>query len=130
MTGIVVDASAAKTYLSIYDFDTDADLLREILPMAIRQEHPVGPIKPRFSKTEGGSYLSNGCFECGALQGRFFEHHYVNDATVRHGSTTVVAERWRRLLARRFSRHRRLLDIEPTRFAGDSDGFIGDDDDD
>lgn len=119
-----------KANLSIYDFESDADLLREILPMAIRRQHRVGLIKPRFSKTEGGSYLSNGCFECGALQGRFFEHQYVNNPTVLHSGTAVVDERWMRLLKSRFSRHWRLLGIEPTRFAGDVDGFISDDDDD
>lgn len=130
VTGIVVDASKMKAYLSIYDFESDVDLLREVLPMAIRQHHRVGLIKPRFSKTEGGTYLSNGCFECGTLQGRYFEHQYLNNATVVHSGTAVVDERWMRLLKPRFSRHWRLLGIEPTRFAGDADGFIGDDDDD
>lgn len=129
VTGIVVDASKMKTCLSIDDFDSDVDLLREVLPMAIRQQHRIGQIKPRFSKTEGGSYLSNGCFECGALQGRFFQHQYMNDATVRHSGAAVVDERWMRLLEPRLSRHWRLLGIESTRFAGDADGFIGDDDD-
>lgn len=130
VTGVVVDASKMKTYLSIYDFESEVDLLREVLPIAIRQQHRVGQIKSRFSMTEGGSYLSNGCFECGALQGRFFEHVYVNDATVRHSGTAVVDEQWMRLLKPRLSRYWRLLGIEPTRFAGDVDGFIGDDDDD
>lgn len=130
VTGIVVDASKMKAYLSIYDFESDVDLLREVLPMAISQQHRVGLIKPRFSKTEGDSYLSNGCFECGTLQGRFFEHQYVNNATVLHRGTAVVDERWMRLLKPRLSRHWRLLGVEPTRFAGDTDGFIGDDDDD
>ena len=42
----------------------------EHIPKSLR----VGTIKPRFSKTEEGSYLSNGCSYCGALIGRFFEH--------------------------------------------------------
>jgi len=52
-----------KAYLSICDFEADVSLLLEILPISTRREHRVGQIKQRFSKTEGGSYLSNGCFE-------------------------------------------------------------------
>lgn len=57
VTGIVADASKMKAYLSIYDFESDVDLLREVLPMAIRQHQRVVLIKPRFSKTEGGSKM-------------------------------------------------------------------------
>lgn len=47
------------------------DLLPELIPNPLRA-WKVGQIKKRFSHTEGASYVSNGCVECDALQGRFF----------------------------------------------------------
>ena len=38
-------------------------------------------IKPRFSRTAGCSYLSNGCIHCDALLGRHFDHDDYLDAT-------------------------------------------------
>ena len=35
----------------------------------------IGTVRERYSKTVQGSYVSNGCSRCGALIGRFFEHH-------------------------------------------------------
>jgi hypothetical protein len=32
---------------------------------------PIGMIRERYSKAAGGSYLSNGCYWCGALLGNF-----------------------------------------------------------
>lgn len=127
VTGIAVNVSATLAHLSIYSFDKDLEFLREVFPLEVRREHRVGQIKPRFSKTEGGSYVSNGCFACGALQGRHFEHEYWNNATVRHSGHSVVDERWKRFLEPQLSRLWRLLGIKPTRFARDADGFIGGD---
>lgn len=130
VTGITVDVSATLAHLSIYSFDKDIEFLREIFPEEVRREHRVGQIKPRFSKTEGSSYVSNGCFVCGALQGRHFEYEYWDKATVRHSGHAVVDARWKRFLEPRFPRHWRLLGVKPTRFASDADGFISYDDDD
>lgn len=41
------------------------------LPENVRQSRQVGRIAARYSKTEGRRYLSNGCFHCDALLGRF-----------------------------------------------------------
>lgn len=49
------------------------ELLR-LLPLDKLKPFKVGTIKLRYSKTEGGSYLSNGCVACDALQGKFFLH--------------------------------------------------------
>jgi len=38
----------------------------------ILASHGVGVIKSRYSKTVDGSYLSNGCYHCDAIQGDFF----------------------------------------------------------
>jgi hypothetical protein len=128
VTGIVVDASRMKAHLSIDDFETDPDLLNEVLPTKIRLQRRVGEVKLRFSRTQSGAYLSNACFECGELLGQFYQHQYINEAAVCHVGTGVVDERWMRLIKPRFARHWRVLDVEPTEFAGDADGVIGDDD--
>jgi competence protein CoiA len=47
--------------------------------------YDVGAIKNRYSKTAGGSYLSNGCCHCDAIQGdlfiqdHFFDYYYAPD---------------------------------------------------
>lgn len=72
------------TFVQVDLLDTEPSVLRisdlEGHPSVVRKvikhipEHlKVGEIRPRFSKTEGGSYLSNGCGHCDALIGRFFE---------------------------------------------------------
>ncbi|CAI9912063.1 TPA: hypothetical protein MXR76_005359 [Pseudomonas aeruginosa] len=47
-------------------------LLMEQLPITGLRDKKVGRIAPRYSKTEGGEYLANGCVSCNALQGKFF----------------------------------------------------------
>lgn len=47
---------------------------REILNnKRLLEKYKYGFIKERFSKTRGKAYISNGCFHCDALQGKFFE---------------------------------------------------------
>ncbi len=43
----------------------------------------IGTVRERYSNTVRGSYVSNGCSRCGALIGRFFEHHayYCDEET-------------------------------------------------
>lgn len=66
---------------SIYDL-SDAlpngeAVVMSMLPASLLRSHGVGVIKPRYSKTAGEQYISNGCIHCDALQGRFFEHEYA-----------------------------------------------------
>jgi len=70
--------------LSIYELseslpDGDA-VVASMLPAELMRRHGVGAVKWRRSKIEGGAYLSNGCFHCDALQGRFFEHEFAHEA--------------------------------------------------
>jgi hypothetical protein len=51
------------------------ELAAAALPEPLRQSHQIGPIKSRHSRTEGKSYLSNGCFHCNALIGNFFLYY-------------------------------------------------------
>ena len=39
----------------------------------------VGTIKPRYSRTQEQSYMSNGCYHCDALVGEHFEHDAWDD---------------------------------------------------
>jgi hypothetical protein len=55
--------------------------VRRHLPAERLRSFGIGELKPRFSKTMGEAYLSNGCVHCDALQGRFFDHELFYDAT-------------------------------------------------
>jgi competence protein CoiA len=46
--------------------------VQTFLPAGLLRQWGVGEIKMRVSKTEGRSYLSNGCVHCDALYGRHF----------------------------------------------------------
>lgn len=47
------------------------ELIMEHTDNKILASHGVGAIKSRYSKTVDGSYLSNGCCHCDAIQGDF-----------------------------------------------------------
>ncbi len=53
--------------------DIDAEFLRFVLDH-FPHDPQIGQIKPRFSKTVNGSYMSNGCFRCDKIIGQHFEH--------------------------------------------------------
>lgn len=53
-----------------------AHVIAGMLPAPLLKSHGIGELRPRYSRTEGGSYLSNGCVHCDALQGGFFEHEH------------------------------------------------------
>jgi len=65
---------------SIYDLSDELPngeaVVMSMLPASLLRKYGVGVIKPRYSKTAGEEYISNGCIHCDALQGRFFEHEY------------------------------------------------------
>lgn len=105
-TGLVIDLcfaasqvlqGAADVTAKIYDFDDEgrgAALLMSTLPAALLAPHGIGPIKPRYSRTEGQRYLSNGCIHCDALQGRFFEHEVAYDAHPIFSVDVLFDEQW------------------------------------
>ncbi|PIL39205.1 hypothetical protein CR103_14050 [Massilia psychrophila] len=75
-----ISVSIYKLSDSLADGDQVIDSL---LPSDLLRKHGIGPVKRRSSKTEGRSYMSNGCVHCDALQGRFFEHElaYTDELT-------------------------------------------------
>lgn len=54
----------------VEDFDGFPDLMGSIVSQ-LPTHLGIGEIKPRFSKTQGRSYMSNGCAHCDRLQGQF-----------------------------------------------------------
>jgi len=70
----------ADVELNLHSFgdnlEDGAPVVARMLPAALLKSHGIGELRPRYSRTEGGSYLSNGCVHCDALQGRFFEHEH------------------------------------------------------
>lgn len=105
-TGLVIDLcfaasrvlqGAADVTAKIYDFDDEgrgAALLMSTLSVAVLARHDIGPIKPRYSRTEGQPYLSNGCIHCDALQGRFFDHEVAYDAHPVFSIDVLFDDRW------------------------------------
>lgn len=54
------------------------DDMKALFPASDLQTHGIGAIKPRYSKTVGAAYMSNGCLHCDALQGQWFEHEVMD----------------------------------------------------
>jgi hypothetical protein len=81
----------------IYDFDEIEgceDFLDAVLSVERRQRHGIREIKRRYSKTEKQTYLSNGCFHCDALQGRFFENTHRYEGKPTFSVEAELSERW------------------------------------
>lgn len=60
----------------------------------------VRAIKHRFSRTQGNSYLSNGCTHCDALIGAFYEHEAWGERTLGSYNRVVDEQLLRSLEAR------------------------------
>jgi Competence protein CoiA-like family len=58
----------------------------------------IGSIRRRFSKTQGRSYVSNGCFHCNALIGQFFEHDAWDEQQTVVAFSIRVNEHWQRAI--------------------------------
>lgn len=98
VTGIDVSFGPKQWQLTVAAFDDFPDLfdpIRDRIPAALE----VGAIKPRFSKTLGRSYLSNGCVHCDALIGQFYEHHAWEGQETKHAFPAQLTDRWAQALA-------------------------------
>ena len=93
-----IHTGASDVDASIYDFDDDeghgATLLVNTLRADVLAQHGIGAIKPRYSRTEGQKYLSNGCVHCDALQGRFFEHEFAYEAELIFSVDVLFDDQW------------------------------------
>lgn len=118
-TGIITDLcfaasrvqpDVADVHASIYDFDDDdgngATLLMRTLHYTVLAKHGIGEIRPRYSRTEGKKYLSNGCVHCDALQGRFFDHELAYEDEFIFSVELLFDDQWTRYLGEKTALNR------------------------
>lgn len=90
--------SCPDIHTSIYDMaqylDNGVMEVMTLIPPALLRQQGIGPVKMRWSKTEGGEYLSNGCVHCDALQGRFYDHDHWHDAAKTFEIEAVFKAEW------------------------------------
>jgi hypothetical protein len=91
----------ADIHTDIYEFDGidgGGAMLAVLFPSHLLRQHGIGAIKDRYSRTMGGTYLSNGCVHCDAIQGRFYDHDSWHDAeptyTVKGELSKQVVSQW------------------------------------
>lgn len=112
-TGVVMGLNFAASHVlpgcpdistSIYDLSQALPdgkaVVMSLLPASLLRRHGIGVVKPRYSKTVGGEYMSNGCVHCDALQGQFFEHEYAYDGKKAFETEVEFKAEWGPLLTR------------------------------
>ena len=76
---------------------TDYPELAELMAKSLRSKAEIGAIKPRFSRTMGLSYMSNGCAHCDALFGQHYEVHSRYGEYVAAEFTGTDSCEWRQI---------------------------------
>lgn len=72
VSGLEIASGPHLFRLSVPDLTTHTHLFHDVLPL-VEARRDIGRIKMRHSRTQGRSYLSNGCAHCDALVGQFHE---------------------------------------------------------
>jgi competence protein CoiA len=104
ITGVDVKFGGQIARFTIPDLDEFPAIfsaVRDRLPADPR----IGEIKPRFSKTQGRSYLSNGCAKCDSLVGQFFEIEARWQEAVISEFSIVLSEHWKEAIERHEEGH-------------------------
>jgi hypothetical protein len=79
LTGVITGLSISNSsgvelcYLP-FSYDDAKELINDHADLKRLASLGIGAVKPRYSKTVGASYLSNGCIHCDAIMGDFFLH--------------------------------------------------------
>jgi hypothetical protein len=95
--GIDTAFGANELRFTVPDIGNHVDLLDGVLSRLSR-DLEIGRIKRRFSKKQGRSYVSNGCFHCGALIGEFYEQDAWEDHQTVVAFSIRVSKQWRRVI--------------------------------
>ena len=75
LVGLLPSSSRTSVDLIRCEEEAVLRLADRALPGDARQARQVGKVKPRYSRTVGHAYLSNGCFHCDAIVGNFPLYH-------------------------------------------------------
>jgi hypothetical protein len=94
VTSIDVAFGPNEYGFSIPQLGKEPDLLRSVLDR-LPPNLGLGEIKPRFSKTQGRSYMSNGCSRCDRIFGEHFEIHARDDEKTLVTFPIRISEQWR-----------------------------------
>jgi Competence protein CoiA-like family len=97
ITGIDVACGANELSFTIPDLGEHAQPLENVLSR-VPGDLEIGSIKPRFSKTQNRSYVSNGCFHCGALIGEFYEHDAWDEQETVLAFSIQISEQWKKAI--------------------------------
>jgi hypothetical protein len=93
ITGIDVAFGPNRYGFSVPDLWGYPDLF-EIVLGRLPDDLGLGAIKRRFSKTQGRSYLSNGCAHCDRIIGENYEHDAWEDQATVCAFPIRLSERW------------------------------------
>lgn len=74
VSSIELSTDDASAECSVADFTIYPHLIDEVRAR-LSDEPNIGPLKERYSKMLGRSYMSNGCSHCDALFGQHYEIH-------------------------------------------------------
>jgi Competence protein CoiA-like family len=97
VTGIVIEFGPHHCRFELSEIGEHPELLRTVLSHIPRNRN-IGEIKRRSSSTLGRAYVSNGCFQCGVLQGEFFNHELYDVEEPLCRFTVALSEQWRRAI--------------------------------
>lgn len=97
ITGVDVAFGPNQLSFTIPELGEHAQPLDSVLSR-LPGDLEVGIIKPRFSKTQSRSYVSNGCFHCGALIGEFYEHDAWDEQETVVAFSIRISEQWQKAI--------------------------------
>jgi hypothetical protein len=97
ITGIDVAFGADEFSFTIPDLGEYSQPLESVLSR-LPGDLEIGRIRPRFSKTQGRCYVSNGCFHCDVLIGEFFEHDAWDEQDTVSTFSIRISREWRKAI--------------------------------
>lgn len=97
ITGVYVLLGPKEYRFSVPSLDDYPDLF-EVVRSRLPNAFQIGVIKRRFSKTQGRSYLSNGCIHCDALIGEWYESEAWDNQQEVCSFVIRIDNRWRQAL--------------------------------
>jgi competence protein CoiA len=94
VTHIEITFGPSTCGFSVDELGKHPELLRMVLDR-LSPDPGRGAIKPRYSGTMEGGYVSNGCVKCDRLYGRHFEIHARYDEEIICSFSLLISEGWR-----------------------------------